>query len=89
MVIGSGIRSSDALAAWAASDQVGLKQFSSVAAVLFVPIAFYGVWLAVRHGELAMVVVSERFALASLMLFDMRTALRDLAAGRAAENGAE
>lgn len=34
---------------------------------------------AVRHGELAMVTVAERFALASLMLFDMRTVLRDLA----------
>src|SRR5262245_25712839 len=44
---------------------------------------------AVRHGELAMVVVSERFALASLMLFDMRTVLRDLAAGRAAPAPAE
>jgi hypothetical protein len=35
---------------------------------------------AVRHGELAMVAVSERFTLASLMLFDMRMALRELAA---------
>ena len=34
---------------------------------------------AVRHRGLAMVVVSERFALASLMAFDMRTVLRDLA----------
>jgi hypothetical protein len=44
---------------------------------------------AVRHEELTMVAVSERFALASLMLFDMRTVLRDLAAGRdpAAEEG--
>ena len=37
---------------------------------------------AVRHGELAMVAVSERFTLASLMMFDMRTVLRELAAGR-------
>jgi hypothetical protein len=36
---------------------------------------------AVRHGELAMVAVSDRFALASLMLFDMRNALRELAIG--------
>ena len=36
---------------------------------------------AVRHGGLAMVVVSDRFALASLMAFDMRTVLRDLATG--------
>jgi hypothetical protein len=33
---------------------------------------------AVRHGELAMVAVSDRFALASLMLSDMRMALREL-----------
>ncbi len=36
---------------------------------------------AVRVGELAMVAVAERFTLASLMLFDMRTVLRDLATG--------
>jgi hypothetical protein len=39
---------------------------------------------AVRRGELAMVAVSDRFALASLMLFDMRTVLRDLATGTGA-----
>lgn len=36
---------------------------------------------AVREGGLAMVAVAERFALSSLMLFDMRTVLRDLATG--------
>lgn len=36
---------------------------------------------ALREGGLAMVAVSDRFALASLMLFDMRTVLRDLARG--------
>ncbi|HEY0391096.1 MAG TPA: hypothetical protein VGC63_05250 [Solirubrobacterales bacterium] len=36
---------------------------------------------ALRHAGLAAVVVSERFALASLMFFDMRSVLRDLAAG--------
>jgi len=35
---------------------------------------------AVRHRGLAMVAVAERFALASLMLFDMRAVLRDFAA---------
>jgi hypothetical protein len=35
----------------------------------------------VRHGELAAVAVTDRFALASLMFFDLRAALRDLAAG--------
>jgi hypothetical protein len=39
---------------------------------------------AVRYGELAMVAVSDRFALASLMLFDMRNALRELAIGAGA-----
>jgi hypothetical protein len=34
---------------------------------------------AVRHGGLAMVAVAERFTLASLMIFDMRAVLRDLA----------
>jgi predicted regulator of Ras-like GTPase activity (Roadblock/LC7/MglB family) len=33
---------------------------------------------AVRSGELTAVAVTERFTLASLMLFDMRTVLRDL-----------
>jgi hypothetical protein len=36
---------------------------------------------AVRESGLAMVAVAERFTLASLVLFDMRTILRDLAAG--------
>jgi hypothetical protein len=36
---------------------------------------------AVRHGELAMVAVAERFTLASLMLFDMRTVLREMVVG--------
>lgn len=31
-----------------------------------------------RHEELAMVAVAERFTLASLMFFDMRAVLRDL-----------
>jgi hypothetical protein len=34
---------------------------------------------ALRHAGLAAVVVTERFALASLMFFDMRSTLRDLA----------
>jgi predicted regulator of Ras-like GTPase activity (Roadblock/LC7/MglB family) len=36
---------------------------------------------AVRHAGLAALAVTERFALASLLLFDMRSVLRDLAAG--------
>jgi predicted regulator of Ras-like GTPase activity (Roadblock/LC7/MglB family) len=37
---------------------------------------------AVRDAGLVAVAVTERFALASLMLFDMRSVLRDLAAAR-------
>lgn len=38
---------------------------------------------AVRHEGLVMVAVAERFTLASLMIFDMRAVLRDLARGTA------
>jgi predicted regulator of Ras-like GTPase activity (Roadblock/LC7/MglB family) len=42
---------------------------------------------ALRHAGLAAVVVTERFALASLTFFDMRATLRDLAnGGRRDEN---
>ncbi|HYC80959.1 MAG TPA: hypothetical protein VEB65_04180 [Solirubrobacterales bacterium] len=43
---------------------------------------------ALRHEGLVAVAVTERFALASLMLFDMRQALRDLAQPRR-EDGEE
>jgi predicted regulator of Ras-like GTPase activity (Roadblock/LC7/MglB family) len=36
---------------------------------------------ALRHAGLAAVAVTERFALASLLFFDMRSVLRDLAGG--------
>ena len=36
---------------------------------------------ALRHAGLAAVAVTERFALASLTFFDLRSLLRDLAAG--------
>jgi predicted regulator of Ras-like GTPase activity (Roadblock/LC7/MglB family) len=39
---------------------------------------------AVRHAGLVAVAVTERFALASLLFFDMRSILRDLAAERKA-----
>jgi hypothetical protein len=42
---------------------------------------------ALREGGLAAIAVTERFVLASLMAFDMRAVLRDLAAGGAATNG--
>jgi predicted regulator of Ras-like GTPase activity (Roadblock/LC7/MglB family) len=38
---------------------------------------------AVRHAGLVAVAVTDRFALASLLLFDMRSALRLLARGKA------
>jgi hypothetical protein len=38
---------------------------------------------ALRHAGLAVVAVTERFALASLLFFDLRALLRDLAAGGA------
>lgn len=39
---------------------------------------------ALRHAGLAAVAVTERFALASLTFFDMRSVLRELAGGNAA-----
>jgi predicted regulator of Ras-like GTPase activity (Roadblock/LC7/MglB family) len=39
---------------------------------------------ALRHAGLAAIAVTERFALASLTLFDLRALLRDLAAGGSA-----
>jgi predicted regulator of Ras-like GTPase activity (Roadblock/LC7/MglB family) len=44
---------------------------------------------ALRHGGYAAVVVSERFALASLLFFDMRSTLRELARGGRATEGAD
>jgi hypothetical protein len=41
---------------------------------------------AVRHGELAIVAVTDRFTLASLIVTDLRMALRDLAVGEAGRN---
>ena len=44
---------------------------------------------ALRDGDLAAVAVTERFVLASLMAFDMRAIIRDLAAGDAPSDGAD
>ena len=44
---------------------------------------------ALREGGLAIVAVADRFTLASLMLFDMRAVLRDLAAGSPAGRGSD
>jgi hypothetical protein len=43
---------------------------------------------ALRHAGLTAVAVTERFALASLTFFDMRSLLRDLAAGRTSTDAA-
>jgi hypothetical protein len=43
---------------------------------------------ALRAGKLAAIAVTERFVLASLMAFDMRATLRDLAGGAAADGAA-
>jgi len=42
-----------------------------------------------REGELVAVAVTERFVLASLMVFDLRSVLRDLAAGELPDPEAE
>ncbi len=42
---------------------------------------------ALRHEGLVAVAVTERFALASLMLFDLRQALRELASARGGGRG--
>jgi predicted regulator of Ras-like GTPase activity (Roadblock/LC7/MglB family) len=42
---------------------------------------------ALRYAGLAAVTVTERFALASLMFFDMRSVLRDLAGGGDGRSG--
>jgi hypothetical protein len=42
---------------------------------------------ALREANLIAVAVTERFALASLMAFDMRATLRDIAAGGTAAGG--
>jgi hypothetical protein len=43
---------------------------------------------ALRSGELTMVAVTDRFTLTSLVLSDMRSLLRDLAAGEVADHRA-
>jgi predicted regulator of Ras-like GTPase activity (Roadblock/LC7/MglB family) len=42
---------------------------------------------ALRHAGLAAIAVTDRFALSSLLFFDMRSVLRDLAAGGDGRNG--
>lgn len=72
----------DAAALFAVADRAGEERAEQVHVA-----TEQGEVFALRHAGLAAVVVTERFALASLMLFDMRATLRDLAtARRRAEN---
>ena len=63
-------------ALFATADAAGNEQASHVHVATEDGEAF-----AVRHEGLGMVAVADRFTLASLMIFDMRAVLRDLAKG--------
>lgn len=64
----------DAAALFAVADRAGGEPAEQVHVA-----TEQGEVFALRHAGLAAVVVTERFALASLMFFDMRSTLRDLA----------
>jgi predicted regulator of Ras-like GTPase activity (Roadblock/LC7/MglB family) len=70
----------DAAALFAVADSAGGEPVEQVHVA-----TEQGEVFAVRFAGLAAVAVTERFALASLMFFDMRAALRDLAPAGAAE----
>jgi hypothetical protein len=59
---------------WAAADSAGDADAGHVHVA-----TEGGEVFAVRQGSLSAIAVTERFTLASLMLFDMRSVLRDLA----------
>ena len=65
----------DAAALFAAADRAGDEPAEQIHIA-----TEQGEVFALRHAGLAAVAVTERFALASLLLFDMRALLRDLAA---------
>lgn len=69
----------DAAALFAAADAAGGEPAEQVHVA-----TEQGEVFGLRHEGLAAVAVTDRFALASLMLFDMRATLRDLARGGAA-----
>jgi predicted regulator of Ras-like GTPase activity (Roadblock/LC7/MglB family) len=64
----------DAAALFAVADRAGAEQAEQLHVA-----TEQGEVFALRHAGLAAVAVTERFALASLMFFDMRSTLRDLA----------
>jgi hypothetical protein len=65
----------DAAALFEIADRAGGEQVEQIHVA-----TEQGEVFALRHAGLAAVAVTERFALASLMFFDMRSTLRDLAA---------
>ena len=67
----------DAAALFAAADAAGSEPVEQVHIA-----TEQGEVFALRHAGLAAIAVTERFALASLMFFDMRSTLRDLAKTR-------
>jgi predicted regulator of Ras-like GTPase activity (Roadblock/LC7/MglB family) len=64
----------DAAALFAIADRDGTEPAAQVHVA-----TEQGEVFALRHAGLAVVAVTERFALASLMFYDMRSTLRDLA----------
>jgi predicted regulator of Ras-like GTPase activity (Roadblock/LC7/MglB family) len=64
----------DAAALFAVADRAGAEPAEQIHVA-----TEQGEVFALRHGGLAAVAVTERFALASLMFFDMRATLRELA----------
>ncbi len=64
----------DAAALFAVADRAGEEPVEQVHVA-----TEQGEVFALRHAGLVAVAVTERFALASLLLFDMRSTLRDLA----------
>lgn len=72
----------DAAALFAVADRAGTEPAEQVHVA-----TEQGEVFALRHGGLAAVAVTERFALASLMFFDMRATLRELALDLSGEAG--
>jgi predicted regulator of Ras-like GTPase activity (Roadblock/LC7/MglB family) len=73
----------DAAALFAAADAAGGEAVEQVHVA-----TEQGEVFGLRHAGLAAVAVTDRFALASLMLFDMRATLRDLARSSREDGGA-
>lgn len=72
----------DAAALFAVADRAGTEPAEQIHVA-----TEQGEVFALRHGGLAAVAVTERFALASLMFFDMRATLRELALDLSGEAG--